>query len=171
MSVKAKEFLDKVISVNRVTKVTKGGKQFSFSAFVVTGDQQGKIGIGIGKSKDVSSAISKATAKARKDLIPVSLRGTTLPYDVKGKQGASSVLLRPAYKGTGVIAGGAVRSVLEVLGVKDILAKNIGSTRCSQNVVKATLNALSKCRSAQQLAHLRGRSIQEIVKGKNDDSK
>lgn len=165
MAAKAKEFLDKVISVNRVTKVTKGGKQFSFSAFVVSGDQQGNIGIGIGKSKDVSSAITKATARARKGLIRVALRGTTLPYDIKGRHGASKVIIRPAYKGTGVIAGGAMRSVFEVLGIKDVLAKNVGSTRCAQNVVKATLNALAKCRSAQQLARLRGKSVEELVKG------
>lgn len=160
---KKKDFVDNVVSVSRVTKVTKGGKRFSFSAFVVSGDQQGKVGMGIGKSKEVSSAIAKATAQARKNLVEITLRGTTLPYDVKGHHGAALVVIRPAYKGTGVIAGGAVRMVMEAAGIKDILAKSIGST-CGFNVVKATLNALSKCKSAEHLSKLRGKSLQELVK-------
>lgn len=162
-----REFVDSVVSVNRVTKVTKGGKRFSFSAFVVSGDQQGRVGIGNGKSREVSSAIAKATARARKNMIDVSLRGTTIPYGVSGKHGATRVIIRSAYKGTGVIAGGAVRSVMEALGVKDILAKSVGPSRCGQNVVKATLNALSKCRSAARIAQLRGKSVEQVVKDSN----
>jgi small subunit ribosomal protein S5 len=158
-------FVDTVISVRRVTKVTKGGKRFSFSAFVVSGNQKGNVGIGIGKSREASSAIAKATLRARKTMIPVALRNTTLTYDVTGRHGASSVILRAACKGTGVVAGKSVRAVMVALGVKDVLAKVIGRTRSGQNIVKATLHALAKCRSAQHLAHLRGKTVQEIAKG------
>jgi small subunit ribosomal protein S5 len=163
-------FVDTVVSVRRVTKVTKGGKRFAFSAFVVSGDQQGHVGIGLGKSREASSAISKATSLARKNMIDVALRGTTLPYDVKGRHGSSSVILRPAYKGTGLIAGGAVRAVMNALGIKDVLAKAVGPSRSGQNVVKATLNALAKCRSAEHLARLRGKTVKEIVKGCDDNA-
>lgn len=159
-----KEFVDNVVSVNRVTKVTKGGKTFSFSAFVVTGDQKGRIGIGLGKSREVSAAIAKATLRARKNMIIVPLRDTTIPYNVRGKHGATRVHINSASRGTGVIAGGAVRAVMEVLGVKDVLAKSIGSSRCGQNVVKATLNALAQCRSASHMAKLRGKTITQMVK-------
>jgi small subunit ribosomal protein S5 len=165
MAEKAKEFVDQVVSVNRVTKVTKGGKRFSFSAFVVSGDQEGRVGIGLGKSREVSSAIAKATARARKSLLSVVLRDTTIPYNVHGKHGATRVVIKPAYKGTGVIAGGAMRAVMEAAGIKDVLAKTIGSSRCGQNVVKATLNALSKCRSARELAAQRGKHVKQLVKG------
>jgi len=166
-----KEFIDKVVSVNRVTKVTKGGKRFSFSAFVVSGDQQGRVGIGLGKSREVSSAIAKATVRARKSMITVALRGTTLPYGVEGRHGATRVVMRSAYKGTGVIAGGAVRAVMEAAGIKDVLAKSIGSSRCGQNVVKAVLNALAKCRSARHIAHLRSTTVEQLVKGNHDTAK
>lgn len=158
------EFVDYVVSVRRVTKVTKGGKRFSFSAFVVSGDQQGRVGIGLGKSKEVSSAITKATTSARKSLITIPLRETTIPYNVQGRHGATRVVINSACKGTGVIAGGPVRSVMESLGVKDILAKTMGATHSAQNVVKATLNALAKCRSAKHLAALRGKTITELAK-------
>lgn len=156
--------VDVVVNVRRVTKVTTGGKRFAFSAFVVSGDKNGRVGAALGKSREVSSAIAKATARARKNMIDVSLRGTTIPYPVTGKHGASKVILMSAYKGTGIIAGGAVRGIMEVLGVHDILAKSLGSSN-QLNVVKATLNALSKLRSAQDLARLRGKSIEELVKG------
>ena len=159
-----KEFVDNVVSVRRVTKVTKGGKRFSFSAFVVSGDQRGRIGIGLGKSKEVSSAIAKATTRARRNLIAVALRNDTIPYNVRGRHGATRVEINSACKGTGVIAGGAVRSVMEALGVKDVLAKVLGATHSAQNVVKATLNALAKLRSAQHLAQLRGKTVTELVK-------
>jgi small subunit ribosomal protein S5 len=158
-------FVDTVVSVNRVTKVTKGGKRFSFSAFVVSGDQKGRVGIGLGKSREVSSAIAKATAQARKNLIEIALRGTTIAYPVTGKHGATSVVIRSASKGTGMIAGGAMRAVFQAVGLSDILGKTIGSSRCGQNVVKATLNALAKCRSAEHLAKLRGKTITELAKG------
>ena len=160
-----KTFVDTVVCVNRVTKVTKGGKRFSFTAFVVSGDQNGGVGIGLGKSREVSSAIAKATTLAHKSLIRVTMRGTTLPYEVCGQHGATNVVIRPACKGTGIIAGGAVRSVMEALGVKDVLAKTIGPSRCGQNVVKATLNALAQLASLDELAAMRGRTRLEIVKG------
>lgn len=163
MTERKESFVDFLVSVNRVTKVTKGGKSMSFSALVVSGDQEGRIGVGLGKSREVSLAIAKATSQARKRLITVALRGSTLPYDAKGQHGASQVVLRPAYKGTGVIAGGAVRKVLVAVGCKDVLAKSIGS-RNPQNVVKATLNALAKMRSAERTAHLRGKTVQDLVR-------
>lgn len=156
--------VDVVISVRRVTKVTKGGKRFAFSAYVVSGDKQGRIGAALGKSREVSSAIAKATARARKNMIDVSLRGSTIPYPVEGKHGACKVIIRSAYKGTGIIAGGAMRGVMEVLGVHDVLAKSLGSAN-QINVVKATLNALSKLRSAKDFARLRGKTIEEVVRG------
>ena len=157
-------FVDHVVSVRRVTKVTKGGKRFSFSAFVVTGDKQGRIGIASGKGREVSQAIAKATNRARKNLISVALRGATVPYDVTGRHGASRVVLRPASKGTGNIAGGAVRAVLDAVGIEDALTKSLGSSN-GQNAVKATLNAMAKLRPATKLAKMRGMSVQELVKG------
>lgn len=158
-------FIDVVVSVRRVTKVTKGGKRFSFSAFVVSGTGKGRIGIGSGKSRDVSSAIMKATTRARKSLFDVPMRGSTLPYDVKGRHGSCFVVIRPAYKGTGLIAGGAVRAVMRALGIQDVLAKSVGPSGCGINLVKATLNALAQCRSAQRIAQLRGKTVEEVTKG------
>lgn len=163
---KTSNLVDYVVNVNRVTKVTKGGKRFSFSALVVSGDQEGKIGIGLGKSKEVSLAIAKATSQARKNMITIAMRGMTVPYNVEGRHGSSRVVIRAASKGTGVIAGGAMRSVMEALGIKDVLAKSLGSAN-RQNVVKATMNALSKLRSAQHLAKLRGKTIQELTGKEN----
>jgi len=156
--------LDVVVNVKRVTKVTKGGKRFAFSAFVVSGDQEGKVGFALGRSRDVSSAIAKATAKAHKSMVNISLRGRTLPYPIEGKHGSAHVILRSAYKGTGVIAGGAVRAVMDALGVHDVLTKSIGSAN-QRNVVKATMNALAKLRTVADIARLRGKTIEEIVKG------
>jgi small subunit ribosomal protein S5 len=155
-------FVDHVVSVRRVTKVTKGGKRFAFSAFVVTGDKEGKVGVALGKSREVSMAIAKATNKARKNMISIPLRETTLPYTAEGKHGASKVVIRPASKGTGIIAGGAVRAIMDALGAKDVLTKSIGSGS-GQNVAKATLNALAKMRSAEHLANLRGTTIKKMV--------
>ena len=163
---KEKSFIDTVVDVRRVTKVTKGGKRFSFSALVVSGDREGNVGIALGKSREVSSAIAKATNRARKDLIAIPMRGTTIPYDVQGRHGASRVIIRPAYKGTGVIAGGPMRAIFEAAGIKDVLAKSVRSAN-PQNVIKATLNALAKLRRAHEIAQLRGLSVEEIVKGKN----
>lgn len=170
MAAKGKEekienvMVDYVINVRRVTKVTKGGKRFSFSALVVTGNQKGKVGVALGKSREVASAIAKATNKARKSLIDIPLRGVTLPYPTLGKHGSSRVLVRSASKGTGVIAGGAVRSVMEAIGVKDVLAKSLGSAN-RLNVVKATLNALAQMRSLKHIARLRGKDAVQIMKG------
>lgn len=161
---KTTEFVDLVVEVNRITKVTKGGKRFSFSALVVSGDRQGNIGIALGKSREVAQAIAKATTKARKTMFSVPMRDTTIPYSVVGRHGASKVVIRSAYKGTGVIAGGAVRAVMEALGVEDVLAKSVGSPN-RQNVVKATLNALAQLRSADHLAKLRNQTVKEMVKG------
>lgn len=155
-------FVDNVVSVRRVTKVTKGGKRFSFSALVVSGNREGKVGIALGRSREVSMAIAKATNKARKKMINVALRGSTIPYDVIGSHGASKVIIRPASKGTGVIAGGAMRQIFDVAGVKNVLAKSIGSGN-HQNVVKATLNALAKLRSASHLAKLRGKTVKHLA--------
>ncbi len=161
---KDSNFVDHVVSVRRVTKVTKGGKRFSFSAFVVSGNKQGQVGIALGKSKEATSAITKATSKARKNMITVPIRGTTIPYEVRGKHGAAKVVLFPASKGTGKIAGGAVRAVIDAAGIEDALTKSLGSAN-GLNVAKATLNALAKLRSAEGLAKLRGMTVKEMVKG------
>lgn len=161
-----KTFVDTVVNVRRVTKVTKGGKQFSFAALVVTGDKEGNVGVALGKSREVSSAIAKATNRARKYLITVPMRGTTVPYAIKGRHGAAQVVIRPAYKGTGVIAGGPMRAIFEAVGIKDILAKSVRSSNPS-NVIKATLNAFAKLRSASEIARLRGTTVQALVKGKH----
>ena len=161
--------VDYVITVRRVTKVTKGGKRFSFSALVVTGDKNGSVGIAQGKSKEVASAIAKATNRARKHMIQIPLRGTTVPYNVEGRHGASKVVICSASKGTGVIAGGAVRSIMEALGVQDILTKAMGSSNRT-NTVKAALNALAQLRSIKRIAQLRGKSIEQIMKGSHANS-
>ena len=163
---KASEFVEFVLHVARVTKVTKGGKSFSFSALVVCGDQKGNVGIGLGKSREVSLAIDKANKQARKNLIRIAIRGTTIPYDVRGQHGASKVIIRPAYKGTGVIAGGAVRKMMEAAGIKDVLAKSLGASN-PKNVAKATLNAFAQLRSAAEMAKLRGKTVQELIGAQN----
>lgn len=157
-------FVDHVVSLRRVTKVTKGGKRFSFAAFVISGDKQGKVGLGLGKSREVSMAIAKATNRARKRMIEVARRGSTVPYESLGKHGATRVVVRPASKGTGNIAGGAVRAIMDAAGVEDVLTKSMGSSN-GINVAKATMNALAKLRSADRLSMLRGKTVQEMVKG------
>ena len=157
---------ESVVSVRRVTKVTKGGKRFAFSAFVVSGDQDGSVGIALGKSREVSSAIAKATVKARKERIKISLRGNTIPYNVTGKHGATTVVLCSASKGTGLIAGGSVRAVMEALGVKDVLAKIIGSTN-PINVVRATINALKHISTPEYIASKRGKSVDAVTRGQD----
>jgi small subunit ribosomal protein S5 len=163
--IKEKEspFVDHVVDVRRVTKVTKGGKRFSFAAFVVSGDQCGNVGIGSGKSREASLAIAKATNQARKNLISIPRRDRTIPYSVNGRHGASKVVVHPASKGTGNIAGGAARSVCDAAGIEDILIKSIGSSN-GTNVAKATLNAFAKLRTAQHLAQLRGKTLKQILK-------
>ncbi len=146
---------DKLININRVAKVLKGGKHLRFCALVVTGDGNGHVGIGLGKTNEVPAAISKASATARKNLIKVPLAGTTIPYEVRVKFGAAQVLLKPAAPGTGIIAGGSVRAVLEAAGVKDILTKSLGSSN-RINVAKATMLALSKLRDPKEELARRG---------------
>lgn len=159
-----KGFVDTVVAVRRVTKVTKGGKRFSFSAFVVSGDQKGNVGYALGNSKEVSSAIAKATLKARKSMVKIPGRQKTIPYPVKGRHGASTVIIRSACPGTGVIAGGAVRAVMKAAGIEDVLAKSLGSSN-QLNVVKATLNALAQLRSLREVSRLRGIKPEQVVKG------
>ena len=152
---KETEMIDRVIHINRCSKVVKGGRRFSFSALVVVGDGSGRVGFGHGKAKEVPEAIRKGVEKAKKSMITVPLEDRTIPYDVLGKFGAGSVLLRPASKGTGVIAGGPTRAVLEAAGVGDILSKCLGSNN-PHNVVKATMNALGQLRSADEIRSRRG---------------
>lgn len=155
------EFIEKIVFINRVAKVVKGGRRFSFSAIVVVGDGKGKIGYGLGKANLVPEAIRKGVEKARKDMTSVSLTDVSIPHQVVGRYGAGKVLLKPASEGTGVIAGGPVRAVLEAVGVHNILTKCLGSHN-PHNMVKATLNGLKSLRTAKKIAEMRGKSVDEI---------
>ena len=155
---------EKLVSLNRVAKVTKGGRTFSFSAIVVVGNGEGTVGQGLGKARDVSEAISKAADDAKKNLIQVPLYKGTIPHEQRGKYGAGIVFIKPASDGTGVIAGGAMRAVLEIAGVHNVLAKAMGSSN-PHNVVKATIDALSKLRSPFQIAKERGISVTKLFEG------
>ncbi|MBX9743199.1 MAG: 30S ribosomal protein S5 [Chthoniobacterales bacterium] len=163
----SKETVEKVVFINRCAKVVKGGRRFSFSALIVSGNMKGKVGIGFGKANEVSEAIRKASDAAGKAMVSVSLSEKTIPHEVIGLHGGGRVLLRPASPGTGIIAGGGVRAVVEAAGIRDVLAKSLGSSNHA-NVVRATLNALLSLRSREQVYHLRGKKIHKSSSGKKD---
>ena len=156
------EFIEKVVCTNRVSKTVKGGRVMKFSALMVVGDGKGKVGFGMGKAGEVSEAIRKGIEDAKKNMVKVSLKGTTIPHEIIGKFGAGEVLMKPAPQGTGVIAGGAVRAVLEVAGISDIRTKCLRSNN-PNNVVAATFQGLKSMRGPEDVARIRGKSVEEIV--------
>ena len=156
------EFKEKLVAVNRVSKTVKGGRNMRFSALMVVGDEKGRVGCGMGKAVEIPEAIRKGTEDAKKQMITVPLNGTTIPHEVVGVFGTARVKMRPAPEGTGVIAGGPVRDVLEVCGIKNIVTKSIGSNN-KINVVRATLDGLRQMRSAEQVAKLRGKTVEELL--------
>ena len=158
----APEFIEKVVYLNRVSKTVKGGRVMKFSALVVVGDGKGTVGYGLGKAAEVSEAILKGIADAKKNMVKVSLADGTIPHDVVGIYGAGTVMLKPAPEGTGVIAGGAVRAVMDAVGIKNVYSKCLRSNN-PQNVVKATMAGLTSLRSPEQVAAIRGKSVEEIV--------
>ncbi len=158
------EFADRLVAINRVSKTVKGGKRFGFAALVVVGDQKGRVGFGKGKAKEVPEAIRKATEQARRQMVRVPLReGRTLHHDIEGRHGAGKVVMRTAPQGTGIIAGGPMRAVFEMLGVQDVVAKSLGSQN-PYNMIRATLNGLSKEASPRMVAQRRGRKVADILK-------
>ncbi len=157
-----KEYVEKVVYLNRVSKTVKGGRVAKFSALVVVGNEKGKVGYGLGKAAEVAEAIRKGIEDAKKNMVTVTLSGTTIPHEVIGEFGAGRVLLKPASKGTGIIAGGPVRAVMEAAGVKDIRAKCL-RTNNPQNVVAATMVGLKSLRSPAEVARIRGKSVEEII--------
>jgi small subunit ribosomal protein S5 len=155
-----KETTEKVVFINRCAKVVKGGRRFSFSALIVSGDQKGKVGVGFGKANEVSEAIRKATDASKKRMVKIAVKENTIPHEVTGEFGGGRVLLRPASPGTGVIAGGGVRAVLEAVGIRDVLAKSLGSSNHA-NVVNATIAALSQLRPKEEIFKLRGKTLRK----------
>lgn len=156
------EIQEKVVHINRVAKVVKGGRRFSLTALVVVGDENGRAGYGMGKAKEVPAAISKAVAKAKKNMINVPMKGSTVTHQILGQFGAGRVLLKPAAPGTGIIAGGPVRSIMDVAGIKDILAKSLGSTN-PLNIVKATFQGLESLKEVNKVAALRGIKVEDVL--------
>ena len=162
------ELVERLVGINRVAKVVKGGRRFGFAALVVVGDQRGRVGFGTGKAKEVPDAIRKATEDAKRHMIRVPLReGRTVHHDVQGTYGAGNVILRAAPAGTGIIAGGPMRAIFEALGIQDVVAKAIGSNN-PHNMVRATMDALGRIQSPKQIAARRGKKVGEIVAGRND---
>ncbi|MEA2644786.1 MAG: small subunit ribosomal protein [Chloroflexota bacterium] len=156
------DLTDRVVRVNRVSKVVKGGRKFSFSALIVVGDMNGRVGAGIGKAREVTEAIRKGMDVAKRNMITVPMVGTTIPHEVRLKLGSAKIMLKPAAPGTGVISGGAMRAVIETAGIKDILTKSHG-TNNPINTVRATLAALQQLRTVQQIAELRGKEVEQVV--------
>ncbi len=164
VNVNSEELKDRLVAINRVTKVTKGGRTFTFAAIVVVGDGKGVIGTGLGKAGEVTAAIAKGVESAKKNLVKVPVINGTVPHKQIAKFGGAEVLLLPASEGTGVVAGGAMRAVLESVGIKDVLAKSKGSSN-AHNLVKATIKALSEMRDARQVAEQRGISVEKVFRG------
>lgn len=156
------EFKERLVSINRVAKVVKGGKNFRFTALMVVGNEKGKVGVGLGKAAEIPEAVRKGVEDAKRHMVDVKIVGTTIPHQVEGKFGKGHVRMLPAEEGTGVIAGGPVRAVLEMVGIKDIRTKSYGSNNPA-NCVKATLDGLSQLRTAEEIARLRGKTVDEIL--------